>query len=104
MKIVFTLVLSASFITASSGVTAEGGFMKAVGKIDNTPEALVLVSAKKRLSTTKHIRELHGDLSQQPEKNVKRKRHLAKFKAALKAQKQQRRLGFSTHTTVTAAF
>ena len=43
-------------------------------------------------------------MTQIPVKNLKRQRRLAKFKAALKIQKQKRLLGLSTRTHVTFAY
>ena len=104
MKMIMTVMLSAAFIATSGWLTAEDGLMKAIGKTDNSPKALVLVSYINQLSPEKHIRELHGDMTQIPVKNSKRQRRLAKFKAALKTQKQKRLLGLSTRTHVTFAY
>jgi len=87
MKIIITMILSASFIAASSGTTAEEGLMKAIDKLDNTPKPLILVNVVDRAAHAKHISELHGDL--------KRQTHLAKFKTKLRKQENQRRLGLS---------
>ena len=89
MKIFFTMLLSALFITASGGITAEGRLTKAVGQV-NKP--------------IKHIPELHGDHVETSSKGFKRQQRLAKFKAALKTQKLQRQLGLSGHHKATAAF
>jgi len=106
MKIIITMILSASFIAASSGTTAEEGLMKAVGKVDKTPKPLILVNVVDRAASTKHIRELHGDLK--PSRalrsvTMKREIRLAKFKAKLRKQKNDRLLGLSS-SKVTKAY
>ena len=104
MKVILTVMLGTSFIATSGWIAAEGGLMKAIGQIDNSPKALVLVSSAGQLSPEKHIRVLHGDAVQTREKKSKRKRSLAKFKQALKIQKQKRLLGLSTRNNVTSAY
>lgn len=97
MKILITMILSASFIAASSGTTAEG-LMNAVDKIDNSPKPLISVKALDRSKRTQHIRELHGDIDQMRQlrsKNMNREQRLAKYKALLRKQKQARILGLS---------
>jgi len=97
MKIMITMILSASFIAASSG-TAEEGLMKAIAQIDNTPKPLISVRAINRPVRTQHVRELHGDFVQPRElrsKSVKHEQRLAKFKAMLRKQKQARLAGLS---------
>jgi len=98
MKIMITMILSASFIAASSGTTAEEGLMKAIAQIDNTPKPLISVRAINRPVRTQHVRELHGDFVQPRElrsKSVKHEQRLAKFKAMLRKQKQARLAGLS---------
>jgi hypothetical protein len=104
MKVILTVMLGTSFIATSGWLAAEGGLMKAIGKIDNSPKALVLVSSLSQFSPEKHIRELHGDITQTREKNSNRKRTLDKFKQALKIQKQKRLLGLSKRASVTSAY
>ena len=104
MKIILTVMLSASFIATSGWLAAEGGLMKAIGQIDNSPKALVLVGSVSQLSPKIHIRELHGDIVQTREKKSHRKSSLAKFKQALKIQKQKRLLGLSSRKNVTSAY
>ncbi len=97
MKIMITMFLSASFIAASSGTTAEGGLMKAIGKKDKTPKPLILVDVVGTSNRTEHIPELHGN-KQLPELRsmaLKRAIRLANLKAKLKKQKNERRLGLS---------
>ena len=106
MKIMITMILSASFIAASSGTTAEEGLMKAIGKVDKTPKPLILVDVLKRSAPTKHIRELHGDIKQAPVLRsvlLKRAARLAKFKAKLRKQKNEKRLGLPG-SKVTSAY
>ena len=106
MKIIITMILSASFIAASSGTTAEEGLMKAIGKIDKTPKPLILVDVVDRSARTKHIRELHGDIKQAPvlrSLSLKRELRLAKFKAKLNKRKNENRLGLSD-AKVTSAY
>ena len=98
MKIIITMILSASVIAASSGTTAEEGLMKAIDKIDKTPKPLILVDVVDTSTRAKHIRELHGDTKQPSVLRsvaLKRAVSLANFKAKLKKQKQDRRLGLS---------
>ena len=105
MKIVITMILSASFIAASSGTTAEG-IMKAIAQIDTTPKPLVNVVSANRRTQANYIRELHGDIDEPrvvDTLEMKRERRLAEFKVMLKKQKQKRLLGLSS-STVTAMF
>ena len=104
MKVILTVMLGASFIATSGWIAAEGGLMKAIGHNDNSPKPLVLVSSMNQFSPEKHIRELHGDVAQVRVKNSKRNRRLAKFKAALKIQKQKRLLGLSSRANATFAY
>ena len=98
MKIMITLVLSVSVFVITFGLTAEEGFMRAIATIDSSPKLLVSVKANLRPSLPNHIRELHGDFqAPQPLKTseAKRRARLAKYKAFLRKQAKQRRLGLS---------
>ena len=98
MKIIITMMLSASFIAASTFITAEEGLMKAVAKNDNSPQPIITVQASRPSIQAKHIRELHGEIkrpSSVRSTSVKRDHRLAEFKAQLKKQRQARRLGLS---------
>ena len=98
MKIMVTSILSASVFAVTFGITAEEGLMKAIATIDKTPKPLVPVSVIARLPSEDHIRELHGDIKV-PQivktKEAKRQVRLARYKALLRKQAKQRRLGLS---------
>ena len=102
MKMMITMVLSAFFIAASSGTTAEEGLMKAIAKTDNQPKPLISVAAIGRSNQTKHIRELHGDLGSSLVSLQANKGNLARYKAKLKKQKHARLLGLSRNKTTVA--
>ena len=107
MKLIMTMILSASFIAASAGITAEEGLMKAIGKVDNRQKPLINVTVSRPIAASEYIRELHGDsvapLSLAMTTSSKRARRLAKFKAKLRQQKQSRRLGLA-RSKVTKAY
>ena len=99
MKIIITMMLSASFIAASTVITAEEGLMKAVAKNDKSPQPIINVQASKPSMQVKHIRELHGELRRAPSArsmSAKRDRRLAEFKEQLKKQRQARLLGLGS--------
>lgn len=105
MKIIITMILSALFIVASSGTTAEEGLMKAVDKVDNNSKPLISVSKTDHAVRAKHIRELHGDINSSRilrTKAVKHERRLAKFKENLRKQKQARLSGLASSKVTTA--
>lgn len=98
MKIIPTLALSALFMVASTGIIAEEGLIRAIEKTNKTPKPLINVRTFDRPVGVNHIRELHGDINQSRvphSKTLRREHRLARYKAKLRQQKQDRLLRLS---------